>query len=869
MDTEADFASMLRTFMARAARGTSDLARLTDISLNTLESWSGGRVRRPRFVADVLKLARALALDAADTTALLAAAHHPPLATLQAQARQTADVDLAALLAPWETAAPAPPTPSVAPRYQLRAPVADFVGRANETAQLVMGLQSALAEGQGAIISGVQGMGGVGKTELAYHVAHQLRETFADAQIVVVLGGSSATPLTPKQALQAVIYAFTPEARLPDELPALERHYRTVLHGQRALILADDARDAVQVRSLLPPSGSALLITSRQRFTLPAMATIDLDQLPTEAACRLLRRICVRLTADEAAALARACGFLPLALRVAGGLLRSTPALAVADYLAKLADARQRLPHLRDPDDGQLDVAAALDLSYAQLTPAAQVVFRQLGVIGADFAADLALAVVAAPPSVDVAEELRHLLRRNMVIYDAARARWRLHDLLRDLARQHLDAQGETEVALWRYARAAVQIAQATQDQYVAGGDGALAALARFDAERPHIDAARVWAEAHAGTPDGDRLLWDAAAATRHIGQLRYDARHERLPHWEGAHAAAQRLGDRRAERLALTNLGIAHSNLGETRHAFPYYEQALAIARMIGDRRGEGIILNNLGLAYNNLGQPQRAIPYFEQAIAIAQAIGGRHDEEMVLTNLGIAYVELGETRRAIPYFEQALTIACAISDRRFEWISLTDLGLAYSELGETRRAIPYFEQALTIAYATGDRFGEGEIMDSLGNVYTDLGDSRRAIECCEMSLSIAREIGDRRLEGWSLSHLARAQVYQGDTARATSTFAQAVALLDEIGDQRGEAEGKWQFGLALAQQGERAQVLPLLRAALAYQQEIGHAKAAEHATLVARLEAGEDLPAGPRPPTEQREVEAGWGTADNGAQV
>src|SRR3954464_6347039 len=106
MHTEADFTSVLRDFMARAARGTSDLARLTDISLNTLESWTAGRVRRPRFVADVLKLARALALDAADTTALLAAARHPPLATLQAQARQSADASLAALLAPWETAAP-------------------------------------------------------------------------------------------------------------------------------------------------------------------------------------------------------------------------------------------------------------------------------------------------------------------------------------------------------------------------------------------------------------------------------------------------------------------------------------------------------------------------------------------------------------------------------------------------------------------------------------------------------------------------------------------------------------------------------------------------------------------------------------------
>jgi tetratricopeptide (TPR) repeat protein len=143
------------------------------------------------------------------------------------------------------------------------------------------------------------------------------------------------------------------------------------------------------------------------------------------------------------------------------------------------------------------------------------------------------------------------------------------------------------------------------------------------------------------------------------------------------------------------------------------------------------------------------------------------------------------------------------------------------------------------------------------VGFAYMALSDPRRAIEYCEMCLAITRELGDRRTTGYATSYIAWAQAYQGDTAHASATFVQAVGLFREIGDRWGEAEAQWLFGLALARQGERAQALPLLRAALAYQQEIGHAKAAEHATLVACLEAGEDVPVGP--PTDQRVVGAG----------
>jgi predicted ATPase len=170
----------------------------------------------------------------------------------------------------------------------------------------------------------------------------------------------------------------------------LQALYYSVLRGQRALILADDTSDAAQVRPLIPPAGCALLVTSRLRFTLPGMVTLDLEQLGEEEAVQLLRALCARLNMANAQALARMCGYLPLALRTSGSSLRNDRALHVATYLACLVDTQQRLTQLSDPDDPQLDVAASLALSYAQLDEPAQQIFRQLGVFVADFATEMA-----------------------------------------------------------------------------------------------------------------------------------------------------------------------------------------------------------------------------------------------------------------------------------------------------------------------------------------------------------------------------------------------------------------------------------------------------------------------------------------------
>jgi tetratricopeptide (TPR) repeat protein len=550
--------------------------------------------------------------------------------------------------------------------HQLRAPVADFVGREEVVAKLVTALRTAPGC-QAAAISGVRGMGGIGKTELAYAVAAQLGADYPDAQLVLELRGASHAPLSPAQALQRVIGAFRPAEKLPEELGALQAIYRSVLAGLRVLILADDAKDAAQVRPLLPPVGCALLVTSRQRLLLDGMMVFDLERFDEVAAVQLLRGICGRLDEEPARQIARLCGYLPLALRVSAGILANDDSLLVKRYLTQLADERHRLAQLRDPDDPARDVAATLHLSYAALNQSSQTLLRHLGVLVAD--ANLGLiAAMLKQREEDAEKVLRLLLRHSFVEYDTTRERWSLHDLVRVFALERLGEAGEERTARLRYAEQVIRLLDQANRRYQSGGEGVLEGLACFDQERGHREAVREWLWAQPSAPNIDKLICDEAFATVSIEELRDPVQVVRIPRWTQAVTAARKRGDRQAEGSALSNLGIAYAELGQEHISISYYEQHLAIAREIGDRRGEGNGLGNLGIAYWALGETCIAINYYEQHLAIAREMGDRRGEGRVLGNLGNAYWVLGETRKAINYYEQHLSIAREVGDRAGE---------------------------------------------------------------------------------------------------------------------------------------------------------------------------------------------------------
>jgi tetratricopeptide (TPR) repeat protein len=505
------------------------------------------------------------------------------------------------------------------PLHQLPADIAAFVGRGAQTERLLEVLN---APGGLVAISAIDGMGGLGKTALAVHAAHRLIARYPDGQIVVDMAGTSPAPLSPAQGLARVIRAFEPLMRLPEDVAELKPIYLSVLRGRRVLLILDNARDGDQVAPLLPPEDCALIVTSRRRIAVGGVVRVDLDLLAPNEAVSLLGTLVGEgraTTAAEVSRIAELCGLLPLALRIAGMFLAVSPHWSAERFIAALENERKRLGRLKLEGNADLDVAASLVLSVGELRRARPELadrWHELAVFPASFDTAAAGAVWDQPEETSD-DALGMLLSRSMVLYDPAQQRWRLHDLMRDLAGgqaavEALGAPGDLAARLAaarrRHAEHYRGVLAVANDYYLKGGAQVVLGLALFDRERRNIETGQAWAaEAAADDPTAMRLCVSYPLAGLHILFLRQHPR-RRIGWLEQAAAAAREIGDRHGEGDALGNLGIAYKALGETRRAIQYYEQVLPIMREIGDRRREGATLSNLGVSYKDLGETWRA---------------------------------------------------------------------------------------------------------------------------------------------------------------------------------------------------------------------------------------------------------------------
>ena len=552
----------------------------------------------------------------------------------------------------------APASPSVAP--QLPDPVADFIGRETQISKITACLRNSRA----AVISplaAIGGQGGVGKTELAYYVAREVRDHYPDGQVQINLRGLDAKPATPAEAMRDVLLALIPDQELPESDQHLAGLYQGLLAERRVLILADNAKDSAQVASLVPKPPSAMLITSRQPVVLPGVEAVDLDQLPGPEAATLLRGILgrERATDDDIARLAKLCGYLPLALRAAGERLAGSRALSTAAYLDGLEHDRGDLRYRGKEVMAVLaESVEALGHDQAELVEK----WRSLAVFPAPFDRPAAESVGELD-----GEGLEVLVNRNLVLFDEKEERFRLHDLFRDLAREGLTDDNEYAAAK-RHSGYFLRVAGVTQDRYIEGDEGVLAGLRLFDRERTHIEAGQAWAAAHAEDDDQAALIaQDYPLRAAHILSLRQHAR-DRITWLETSAQAARKLGNRKDEGIALGNLGVAYSALGEPRKAIEYYEQVLDITRETGDRRGEGNALGNLGNAYSVLGEPRKAIEYYEQHLDISRETGDRRGEGNALHNRADELAKLGRREEAITDARAALAIYEEIEDPNSE---------------------------------------------------------------------------------------------------------------------------------------------------------------------------------------------------------
>jgi tetratricopeptide (TPR) repeat protein/transcriptional regulator with XRE-family HTH domain len=709
----------------------------------------------------------------------------------------------------------APDAAGVAAVRSLPRDVASFTGRQRELEQLIEA-----ASGAGGVVGihAIGGMAGVGKTTFAVHAGHRLAEMFPGGQIFVLLHGHTPgqEPADPADTLAGLLLTIgVPAAQIPPGLQARMALWRDRVAGKKLLLVLDDAASSEQVRPLLPGTGGSLvLVTSRRHLSaLDDATTISLDTLPPGDAAALLVRLVGRagLNHDDPAVaeITRLCGYLPLAIGMMARQLHHHPAWTAAVRAAELASARDRLELMATEN---LSVAAAFDLSYADLTEDQQRLFRRLGLHPG---VDVDGYAAAALGGVDLAAAHRGLeaLYDQYLLTEPAQGRYRLHDLIREHARalaDRLDPDRDRDAATTRlldyYQHTATRAnpliirqarpARATPTCAIPAAAPALAdpeqALAWARAERASLLACLDYATR---TGQHTRVITLTIGIA---GLLRRDGpRAEAITLHAAAIEAARHLGDRLAQANALNDLGDVRWLAGDYPAAAQALEQALGIYSDLGDRRGQANALNYLGIVRCLTGDYPAAAQAQEQALDIYRDLSDRHGQANTLTELGAVRYVTDDYPAAAQALEQALGIYSDLGDRRGQANALNYLGAVRCLTGDYPAAAQAQEQALGICRELGDRLGQANALNYLGAVRCLTGDYPAAAQALEQALGIYRDLGDRRGQANALHQLGIVWRLTGDYRATVQAQEHALGIYRDLGQRLGQANALHQLGI------------------------------------------------------------------------
>ncbi|KDN22363.1 SARP family transcriptional regulator [Amycolatopsis rifamycinica] len=678
--------------------------------------------------------------------------------------------ELRALQAAILTGEPLPrPAPS-APLRQLPADLPDFTGRE----EYVRELSAALGAGPAPVV--LTGAPGTGKTALAMHVAHGLTDRFPDGQLYVDLAGTGA-PRDPAEVLADFLHALGVTGNtVPAGLGQRAALFRSRLAGRRMLLVLDDAATAAQVRPLLPAdAGCAVLVTTRGR--LPELAGAKHVELPVfgeQEAARLLAELAGpdRVVGEpaEAAAIVRCCGYLPLAIRIAGARLAGRQAWSLRTLHDRLADESSRLSELRV---GDLGVRPSFELSLRQLPPAARTAFGRSAVLGAqDFPSWVIDALLDRAGTHDVLDVLVDANLVSLAGRDSGgHPRYRLHDLLRCYASELLaeeppSAQHETLarvlsvlLALAKTAAAALPPAFGAMTGPTLAAGSVPAGLVTdplgwFTAERKLL-AAAVQLAADAGLAE---LAWQLTAAAVPFYDLRgaYDD-------WRRSHltalAAVEAAGDRRGAAVLTRGLGQVRLYHDEYAAAEQDMQRSAKLFAELGDVRGEALAVAGSGTVARVRDRPAEALGFYRRALAGLEQAGDLSGVAQMRNSIGSTYALLGSFAEAETWLRRARELAREIEDPHREAKVLTELGTLHRDSGRLPESLTCLRLALSILEELDDERCSAYALLGIGQTLLAAGEPVQARGVCDRALRVFRETGNHQGETTGLALLEQAQ--------------------------------------------------------------------------------------------------------------
>ncbi|MCH6160816.1 ATP-binding protein [Streptomyces marispadix] len=629
---------------------------------------------------------------------------------------------------------------------QLPAAPGTFIGRDAELASLSDVLEASVQEGSAMVISAIGGTGGIGKTWLALHWAHQHVSQFPDGQLFIDLRGfdPSDKPVPPHEAVRGFLDALVADQKeIPADLSSQLALYRSLVAQRRILVVLDNARDSDQVAPLLPGSPTCtVLVTSRdQMASLSATHSahmLPVDTLSEPDARKLLSHHLgqERQTAEPTAVtdLVAWCAGLPLALSIVASHARLEPLTPLADIAAELREASTRLQVL-DAGTSVTQIEAVLSWSYEALTAEQAAAFRLVGLApGSDLSVHAAASLTGQSVT-GVRRVLRQLVRVSLVQQHAV-GRYRMHDLVRLYAAKRARAehpQEERDRALQGLAEfcartahdadvliaphhTAIELGEHSdgcQPQHLAD---AQAAWEWFSAERAnlmavlHMAAERGW---HA-------RVWQLAW-TLTTFQLRQGHLHDNLIAWQAGASASKHLNDPHTRTRSHRHLGRACAQLGRHQEALTHLEEGLAGAEGDGDQLGQAHTHRAIAKAWEEQGNYQKALEHAQQALQIYDSLSIEVSGSHALNEVGWYTAKLGHFAQARQYCARALTKCRRSDDRSGEARTLLSLGYIDHHTGDTHTAERHFRRAIALYSNLGDTTAQADALDHLGHALAD----------------------------------------------------------------------------------------------------------------------------------------------------
>ncbi|MFD5464447.1 BTAD domain-containing putative transcriptional regulator [Kitasatospora sp. NPDC127059] len=745
------------------------------------------------------------------------------------------------------TAGPGPgPGPVEAPgRHRL-------IGRRDDLRRVLPGAGA----GQGGVVtvSAILGMPGVGKTTLALHAADLMRAHFPDGYVYLNLRAhvGNQPPLTPEAAGALLLRRLgVPATTIPLDADEVFTLCTEALSARRAVLVLDDAANAAQIRPLLPPAPSALIIvTSRQRLAeLPGSRPVFLDVLPVDDAVTLFTNVVGperSADRDRVVEIVNRCGLLPLAIELAASRLKARPSWTL-DHLARRLSRKARLAEIRS---GTASIARAFEVSYQYLPAGQRSAFRLLGLYpGPDFGVHAAAALLGR--TIDETDEVLEALLNCHLIVEISPERFQLHDLLREFAVALGVEEEQRESAVDRLLRFALHAAdQADRLLYPRRSRTGLPADREFDdmddwlgdIEINSPASARTWLESEhtaliALTAQAHRTgragtgAWLAHVLAGHLDAEAYWSEAQEMHRAAAAHWRSE--ANDRQEARALIDLGATLANASHYESAAEALERGLALARRHDDPDATANALSLLGQVRWNQSRLQESLAIQEEALGIRQAIDDQWNVARCLANIGIVHRSMGNYELALGAYNRALPISRKFSDRVFELRILNNIGDLQLISGNTSAARHTFEQILHIGHGHISQFDLSVVHVNLAATLEIPAELDCALSLYRSALETFRSVGSVRYEADAINGLGSAYLSVGRHEEARDQYVVALGLARSIGTAREEATALRGLGQCEAALGNADNAIEHLLAAVNLAESVGIADEATQARM------------------------------------